>query len=117
MKRRIVVSLVFLLAVGLCAGLIWFNFFNDEMITDFFANMQPPPQTVSAAKIEAKTWTPSIGAIGTARAANGVELAFETAGIVSEIKFKANQRFARARSWCSSTTRSSAPTSRTCRPT
>ncbi|MBB3020322.1 membrane fusion protein (multidrug efflux system) [Microvirga lupini] len=91
MKRRLVVGLVFILAVGLCGGLIWFNFFRDKMITQFFANMQQPAQTVSAAKVEAKTWTPSIGAIGTAKAANGVELAFETAGIVSEIKFKANQ--------------------------
>jgi len=91
MKRRLVVALVFVLAVGLCAGLIWFNFFRDKMITQFFATMQQPAQTVSAAKVEAKTWTPSIGAIGTAKAANGVELAFETAGIVSQIKFKANQ--------------------------
>jgi membrane fusion protein (multidrug efflux system) len=91
MKRRIVVSLVFIFAVLLCAGLVGFNFFRDKMIADFFANMQQPPQTVTAAKVEAKTWTPSISAIGTARAANGVELAFETPGIVKEIKFKANQ--------------------------
>ncbi len=91
MKRRIVVSLVFILAVGLCAGLIWFNFFRDKMIQNFFATMQPPAQVVSAARVEAKTWTPGISAIGTARAANGVELAFETAGIVKEIAFKANQ--------------------------
>jgi membrane fusion protein, multidrug efflux system len=91
MKRRIVVSLVFIFAISLCAGLVWFNFFRDKMITDFFANMQQPPQTVTSAKVEAKTWSPSISAIGTARAANGVELAFETAGIVREIKFKANQ--------------------------
>jgi membrane fusion protein (multidrug efflux system) len=91
MKRRIVVALVFILAIGLCGGLVWFNFFRDKMITQFFATMQQPPQTVSAAKVEARTWTPSISAIGTAKAANGVELAFEIAGIVSEIKFKANQ--------------------------
>ena len=91
MKRRIVVFLVFILAVGLCAGLIWFNFFRDKMIANFFANMKQPAQVVSAAKVEAKTWTPGISAIGTARAENGVELAFETAGIVKEIKFKANQ--------------------------
>jgi membrane fusion protein (multidrug efflux system) len=53
--------------------------------------MKPPAQAVSSAKVEAKTWNPAIGAIGTARAANGVELAFETAGIVKEIQFKANQ--------------------------
>lgn len=91
MKRRIIVSLVFLFAILLCAGLVGFNIFRDKMITQFFATMQQPAQTVTAAKVEAKTWTPSIGAIGTARAANGVELAFETAGIVKEIKFKANQ--------------------------
>jgi membrane fusion protein (multidrug efflux system) len=91
MKRRIVVSLVFILAIGLCAGLVWFNFFRDKMIQNFFATMQPPAQTVTAAKVETKSWTPSIAALGTARAANGVDLAFETAGIVKEIKFKANQ--------------------------
>lgn len=91
MKRRIVVSFVFILAIGLCAGLIWFNFFRDKMIQEFFANMQQPPQVISAAKVEAKIWTPSISAIGTAKAANGVELAFETAGIVKEINFKPNQ--------------------------
>lgn len=91
MKRRIVVFLVFILAVGLCAGLIWFNFFKDKMIKDFFANMKAPAQVISSAKVEARTWTPAVSAIGTARAANGVELSFETPGIVKEIKFKANQ--------------------------
>jgi len=94
MKRRLVVGLVFILAVGLCGGLIWFNFFRDKMITQFFATMQPPAQTVSAAKVEAKTWTPSIGAIGTAKAANGVELAVQVAGVVKEISFKPNERVA-----------------------
>ena len=55
MKRRIVVTLVFVLAIGLCAGLIWFNFFKERMIKDFFANMKPPAQAVSSAKVEAKT--------------------------------------------------------------
>src|SRR5689334_11682346 len=91
MKRRIIVSVVFVFAILLCAGLVGFNLFRDKMIKQFFANMQPPAQTVSAAKVEARTWTPSISAIGTAKAENGVELAFETAGIVKEIKFKANQ--------------------------
>lgn len=92
MKRRIVVFFVFLLAILLCAGLVYFNFFRDKMIKEFFANMQQPPQTVSAAKVEAKTWTPGIRALGTARAANGVELAVETAGIIKQINFKPNQR-------------------------
>jgi membrane fusion protein (multidrug efflux system) len=92
MKRRLVVGFVFILAVGLCGGLIWFNFFRDKMITQFFATMQPPAQTVSAAKVEAKTWSPSISAIGTAKAANGVELAVQVGGVVKEINFKPNER-------------------------
>jgi membrane fusion protein (multidrug efflux system) len=92
MKRRIVVALVFILAVGLCAGLVWFNFFRDKMIKDFFANMQQPAQVVSAVKVETKTWSPSISAIGTAKAANGVELAVQVSGVVKEIAFKSNQR-------------------------
>ncbi|WP_230530005.1 efflux RND transporter periplasmic adaptor subunit [Microvirga roseola] len=92
MKRRIVVSLVFILAIGLCAGVVWFNFFRDGMIKQFFANMQPPAQTVSAAKVEANTWTPAISAIGTAKAANGVELAVQVGGVVKEIRFKPNQQ-------------------------
>jgi membrane fusion protein (multidrug efflux system) len=91
MKRRLVVSLVFVFAILLCAGLVWFNFFRDKMITQFFANMQQPAQTVTAAKVEARTWTPSIAAIGTAKAANGVELAVQVAGVVKEITFKPNQ--------------------------
>jgi len=91
MKRRIIVSLVFIFAILLCAGLVGFNLFRDKMITQFFANMQPPPQTVTSAKVEAKTWTPSISAIGTAKAANGVELAVQVGGVVKEINFKPNQ--------------------------
>lgn len=93
MKRRIVVSLVFVLAIALCGGLVWFNFFRDKMIADIFAGMQPPAQTVSAAEVAAKVWNPGIMAIGTARAENGVELAVETSGMVKTIHFKANQEF------------------------
>jgi membrane fusion protein (multidrug efflux system) len=95
MKRRLTVSLVFLLAIGLCGGLVWFNFFRDKMIAAFFATMQPPPQTVAAMLVETKTWTPGIPAIGTARAQNGVELAVETTGVVRQINIKPNQRFAK----------------------
>lgn len=92
MKRRIVVSLVFLLAVGLCAGLIWFNFFRDRMIVQFFAGMKRPAQVVSAVDASTRDWAPGIGAIGTARAEFGVQLPVEIAGVVREIRFKANDR-------------------------
>jgi membrane fusion protein (multidrug efflux system) len=57
--------------------------------------MQPPPQVVVAAQVNAKLWTPGIDAIGTARAENGVQLAVETSGIVKDILIKPNQHFAK----------------------
>jgi len=92
MKRRIIVTLVFVLAVGLCGGLVWFNFFRDKMITQFFANMQRPPVVVTAAEAGTREWTPGISAIGTARAENGVELAVQIGGLVREIRFNANDK-------------------------
>ncbi|MDB5534030.1 MAG: efflux transporter periplasmic adaptor subunit [Hyphomicrobiales bacterium] len=93
MKRRLVVSIVFLLVVVLCGGLIWFNFFKAKMITQFFANMQPPAQVVSSTTVESKTWNPTIPAIGTSRAWNGVELAVQVGGLLKKIYFKPNQRY------------------------
>jgi membrane fusion protein (multidrug efflux system) len=95
MKRRLIAFSLFLLAAGLCGGLVWFNFFRDQMIAGFFAKMQPPAQTVSAVAVRAREWTPGIDAIGTARAENGVELAVETSGVVKQINIKPNKQFAR----------------------
>jgi membrane fusion protein, multidrug efflux system len=92
MLRRIVVTLVLVLALGLCGGLVWFNFFRDKMIGQFFATMKPPAQTVSAMEVRRKLWNPGITAIGTARAQNGVELAVQIGGVVKEIRFSANQQ-------------------------
>lgn len=95
MRRRIVVSLVVGLVALLCVGLIGFNFFRDAMIAQFFATMQPPPQTIAAAPVQQKDWAPGIPAIGTARAAFGVELAAQLGGVVRQINIVSNKRFAK----------------------
>jgi len=92
MKRRILASLFLLLILALCAGLIWFNFFKAEKINEFFAGMKPPVQIVSTSEVVAKNWQPGITAIGTARAAQGVQLAVQAAGLVKDIRFKANDK-------------------------
>lgn len=88
-KRLIIAVLLLGVVVG---GIVGFNRFRDGIITDIFANMQPPPVTVAVTEAEAITWRPGIEAIGTAAAARGVDLAIETGGIVQEIFFSANQR-------------------------
>lgn len=64
------------------------------MITQIFANMPQQPATVSTVEAKPVTWTPSIEAIGTVNAAQGVDLTVETAGVVKEIAFQPNTQVA-----------------------
>ena len=56
--------------------------------------MKPPAATVSTTIAKPSNWTPGVEAIGTVRAVRGVDLTVETAGIVKEILFHANQKVA-----------------------
>lgn len=90
MVKRIIIAIVLLALVG--GGLVGFNLFRDSMIAQFFSNMPQQPATVSTVEAKPVTWTPSIEAIGTANAAQGVDLTVETAGVVKEILFQPNQQ-------------------------
>jgi membrane fusion protein (multidrug efflux system) len=92
MIKRFVIALV--LVVIVCGGLVGFNLFRSKMIGEFFANVQTPAVSVSAAEIQPTTWSPEIEAIGTLRAAQGVDVAAEAAGTVKSIDFEANDRVA-----------------------
>jgi len=87
---RFIIGLVFVILV--CGGIVGFNMFRDQAVTQYFANMPVAPITVSTVKVEPVEWTPGIEAIGTVAAAHGVDLTVEAAGIVKEILFKSNQR-------------------------
>ena len=87
-KRFIIAFILVVLVVG---GLVGFNIFRDQAIEQFFANMPRPAVTVSTAVVEPAQWTPGITAIGTVNAARGVDLSVETAGVVKDIGFSANQ--------------------------
>lgn len=67
-----------------------YNLFRDRMIRQFFANMPVQPVPVSTVVLEPTSWTPTIEAIGTVSAINGVDLTVEVSGIVSHIGFEAN---------------------------
>lgn len=88
MIKRFVIAIVLL---GLVAGgLVGFNLFRDRMIAQFLADMPVQPLPVEIVEAEGITWQPSLGAIGTVNAEQGVELTVEAAGIVREIGFSAN---------------------------
>lgn len=92
MRKHFFGGLAAVLALAVCAGLIWFNFFRQEMIGQFFASQKPPSQVVSTIEVKPDTWTPGFAAIGTARAAQGVQLAVQINGIVKRIAFEANDK-------------------------
>jgi membrane fusion protein (multidrug efflux system) len=89
MIKRFLIAIVLLALVG--GGVVGFNMFRDKAIQDFFANMPVPTATVSTVAAEEHSWTPNVEAIGTVNAIQGVDLTVETAGVITEVNFKANQ--------------------------
>lgn len=57
-----------------------------------FANAKPPTTTVSAARAKQAEWRPSIQAIGTLTAINGVNVSSELAGKVVKIDFQSGDQ-------------------------
>lgn len=90
MIKRLLIAIVLLALIG--GGVVGFNMFRDKAIQDFFANMPVPTSTVSTLTVEERSWTPNIEAIGTISAIQGVDLTVETAGVITEVNFKANQK-------------------------
>ena len=94
MRRFIVGAIILLVVVVVCAGLVWFNFFRQGMIAQYFAHFPVPTVTVSTVEVKPQTWTPGIDAIGTISASQGVDVAGQVAGVVAGVNFKANDKVA-----------------------
>ncbi|CAH2400257.1 efflux RND transporter periplasmic adaptor subunit [Mesorhizobium escarrei] len=90
MIKRFIIAFVLLVLV--CGGIVGFNLFRDNAMQQFFATMKPPAATVSTMIVKPTEWTPGVEAIGTVSAVRGVDLTVETAGIVKDILFHANQK-------------------------
>lgn len=85
MAKRMIIMLV---AVGLVfGGVFGFQAFKNAMIAKFMSAGTAPPQTVATVMAVAEEWQPQIEAVGSLRAVNGADLAFEVAGIVKELHF------------------------------
>jgi len=91
-RRRWLRALLVVLVVLVAGGLIGFNLFRDRMIDQFFADMPQQTVTIAAGPAETTPWVAAIEAIGTARAALGVDLSVQTSGVVEEVLFRPNQR-------------------------
>ncbi len=81
-KRMILMILAVVLFLGLLGG---FNLFKGMMMGRAMAGAGEPPQTVTAAQAKEEAWQPTLRAVGTVRARQGADLAFEVPGVVVRI--------------------------------
>jgi membrane fusion protein, multidrug efflux system len=88
-KRFVIAGIIIALFLG---GIWWFNFdFKPKMIADFVSKMAPPAATVTTEPAKVERWTDRIHAVGTLLAIEGVEVATEVGGVVSNYYFDSGQ--------------------------
>jgi RND family efflux transporter MFP subunit len=85
-------SFYFLLATvilgGLAAVIGWWSFVGlPSMIAEAIKSSPQPVQTISAEGAKNESWQPEIAAIGTLTASEGIDIAPEAGGVVTEVLF------------------------------
>jgi membrane fusion protein (multidrug efflux system) len=82
-KRLIITAIVIGLILG---GLGYFQFvLKPQAIKSFLSKMTPPPSTVTAEPVRADRWIEQLSSIGTMIASQGVDIASQVAGVVTEV--------------------------------
>lgn len=88
-KRLLIATIILAVFLG---GLAYFQLvFKPQMIKDFLAQQAPPPATITAEAAQTRNWVERLPAIGTLIASQGVDVASQVAGIVTEIGFESGQ--------------------------
>ena len=84
--------LMLILVVLFIAGIAFWKYIIVNKAIAEGAKFAPPPSAVTTVVAEPQTWQPTIAAIGTLNAVNGVMVSTDLAGIVSEIAFESGQQ-------------------------
>lgn len=85
MNRRMKIMIIALVVVF--GGIIAWNILRDVMIKRYFANFEPPPISLSAAKSVVTVWNPELPAVGSLQAINGVNVTSQNSGQIVKIYF------------------------------
>jgi membrane fusion protein, multidrug efflux system len=92
-KRFIIAAIIVGLFLG---GVGYFNLvFKPQMIGEFMKKMVPPPATVTAEPAKTDSWTNRLHSIGTLIAIQGIDVAPQVGGIVSNYFFDSGQDVAK----------------------
>ncbi len=86
MKTRMFIVIVLLVIVF--GGIFGWKAFLGGKISEAIANQPIPAVTVTAAEAVDEVWKPTLSAVGSLQAIQGVSVTSEVAGIVSEIQFQ-----------------------------
>ena len=88
MRRYLVAALVLVVVIAGLAGIKVTQIKNLIAAGEAFAQMGPPPETVSTARSVEQVWENRIASVGTIATGRGVTVANDAAGVVSAIKFE-----------------------------
>ena len=80
------VAIVVLLIIF--GGTFAFDAIKSHFVKQYFANFKQPPIAVSATKAVSATWRPTLSAVGSLVAVNGINVNSRVAGQVVQINFK-----------------------------
>ena len=88
-RRSIITAIVVLVLVG---GIALFNYvLKPAMIKAAMSQMRPPPVTVTAEAARVEKWGERLSSIGTLIAYQGVEVASQVAGVITEIVLESGE--------------------------
>ncbi|SME89738.1 membrane fusion protein, multidrug efflux system [Tistlia consotensis] len=92
MRRVIIFVVVFVLLAALVGGFAYFQFvMKPKMIQQIISSQQPPATAIAVEVAKTESWRPSLPAIGTFEAIQGIDLSTEVSGIVKAIHFDSGQ--------------------------
>lgn len=89
MKKRMTIMLVVVAIFIVSLGGI--KFFQIKAAMAAGAKMAPPPPAVTTAIAKKERWQPSLSAVGSTKAVNGIMVSTDLGGIVSKIIFQSGQ--------------------------
>jgi membrane fusion protein, multidrug efflux system len=91
MKKIFLIALAFLAGIAIAFALGGIKFFQVRKAMAEYASFAPPPETVSSLIAEEEAWIPSLKAVGSTAAVQGVTVSTDEPGIVQKIDFESGQ--------------------------
>ncbi len=91
MKKIFLIVLAFLAGIAIAFALGGIKFFQVRKAMAEYASFAPPPETVTSLIAEEEEWIPSLKAVGSTAAVQGVTVSTDEPGIVQKINFESGQ--------------------------